>query len=90
MRRYLFNGDLSLLPQKEYDVVIIGSGIAGLYSALHIDPALKVALVTKVDLTAGSSYYAQGGIAAVISPTDNFESHVEDTLTAGAGLCAAR
>lgn len=87
MRRYLFNGDLSLLPQKDYDVVIIGSGIAGIYAALHIDPSLKVALVTKVDLTAGSSYYAQGGIAAVISPTDNFDSHIEDTLTAGAGLC---
>ncbi len=87
MRRYLFSGDIKKLPTKEYDVIIIGSGIAGLYSALHIDPALKVALVTKVDLTSGSSYYAQGGIAAVISPTDNFDSHVEDTLTAGAGLC---
>ncbi len=87
MRRYLYSGDFGKLPCKEYDVVIIGSGIAGLYSALHIDPSLKVALVTKVDLKGGNSYYAQGGIAAVISPTDNFDSHVEDTLTAGAGLC---
>lgn len=87
MRRYLYSGDIESLAKKDYDVVIIGSGIAGLYAALHIDPAMKVALVTKVDLTAGSSYYAQGGIAAVISPTDNFDSHIEDTLTAGAGLC---
>lgn len=87
MRRYLFSGDFGSLPEKDYDVVIIGSGIAGIYAALHIDPSLKVALVTKVDLTSGSSYYAQGGIAAVIAPTDNFDSHIEDTLTAGAGLC---
>lgn len=87
MRRYLYSGSFSALSFHNFDVVIIGSGIAGLYAALHIDPTLKVALVTKENLKKSNSYYAQGGIAAVLSPTDNFESHIEDTLTAGAGLC---
>ena len=84
MRRYLYSGSFSALSFHNFDVVIIGSGIAGLYAALHIDPTLKVALVTKENLKKSNSYYAQGGIAAVLSPTDNFESHIEDTLTAGA------
>lgn len=87
MRRYLYSGSFSALSSHNFDVVIIGSGIAGLYAALHIDPTLQVALVTKENLKRSNSYYAQGGIAAVLSPTDNFESHIEDTLTAGAGLC---
>ncbi len=87
MRRYLYSGSFSALPSHNYDVVIIGSGIAGLYAALHIDASLRVALVTKENLKKSNSYYAQGGIAAVLSPTDNFESHIEDTLIAGAGLC---
>ncbi len=87
MRRFLFSGSFSALPSQDFDVVIIGSGIAGLYASLHIDPALRVALVTKENLKRSNSYYAQGGIAAVLSPTDNFESHIEDTLSAGAGLC---
>ena len=87
MRRYLYDGKIENLDVQDFDVVIIGSGIAGLYAALHMDPEMRVALVTKVDLKTSNSYYAQGGIAAVISPTDNFDSHVEDTLKAGAGLC---
>ena len=87
MRRYLYSGAFDALPIQNFDVVIVGSGIAGLYGALHIDPALRVALVTKENLKRSNSYFAQGGIAAVLSPTDNFESHIEDTLTAGAGLC---
>ena len=87
MRRYLFSGDFSSLSSLDYDVVIIGSGIAGLYAALHFDPSMRVALVTKEDLKKSNSYYAQGGIAAVLSPGDNFESHIGDTLLAGAGLC---
>lgn len=75
------------LPVRDFDAVVVGSGIAGLYSALHLDEKLKVALVTKVDLKTSNSYYAQGGIASVISPTDTFEGHIEDTLVAGAGLC---
>ncbi len=87
MRRYLYDKKIGNLKTEHFDVVIIGSGIAGLYAALHMDADKKVALVTKVDLKTSNSYYAQGGIAAVISPTDNFDSHVEDTLKAGAGLC---
>ena len=87
MRRFLFSGSFSALPSQDFDVVIIGSGIAGLYASLHINPTLRVALVTKENLKRSNSYYAQGGIAAVLSPTDNFESHIEDTLSAGAGLC---
>ena len=87
MRRYLYCGSMKELEVKDYDVVIIGSGIAGLYAALHIDPSLKVALVTKIDLKTSNSYFAQGGIASVIAPNDTFEGHIEDTLVAGAGLC---
>ena len=87
MRRYLYDKSIGDLEVKDFDAVIIGSGIAGLYAALHMDESKKVAIVTKVDLKTSNSYYAQGGIAAVISPTDNFDSHVEDTLKAGAGLC---
>lgn len=75
------------LPIMDFDAVVVGSGIAGLYAALHLDENLKVALVTKVDLKTSNSYYAQGGIASVISPADTFEGHIEDTLVAGAGLC---
>jgi L-aspartate oxidase len=69
-----------------YDVVILGSGAAGLSAALALDPSLKVAVLAKGDLSAGSTAWAQGGIAAVLEPGDTFESHVEDTIVAGAGL----
>src|SRR5215831_363334 len=69
------------------DVLVIGSGIAGLTCALRCAPHLRVALVTKDRLPESSSRYAQGGIASVWSPEDSFESHVDDTLVAGAGLC---
>lgn len=87
MRRYLYSGSMKELNVLNYDVVIIGSGIAGLYCAINVDPSLKVALVTKADFTISNSYFAQGGIASVISPTDTFEGHIEDTLVAGAGMC---
>jgi L-aspartate oxidase len=67
------------------DVIIIGSGIAGLYTALHIDPKLSVLFVTKEKLT--SSWLAQGGIAAAVASDDAPQYHAEDTLAAGAGLC---
>src|SRR5262245_26214636 len=69
------------------EVLVIGSGIAGLTCALQCASAGRVALVTKDRLPESSSQYAQGGIASVWSPEDSFESHIEDTLTAGAGLC---
>ncbi len=71
----------------ETDVLIIGSGIAGLYAALNIDPEFEVYIVTKKNSAESNTNYAQGGIASVIDPTDSFQKHIEDTLIAGAGLC---
>ena len=88
MRRYLLNFDAEKLEQIKTDVLIVGSGIAGLYAALHISEKLSCMVITKTDkIEKSNSWLAQGGIAAVISPTDNIESHVADTLEAGAGLC---
>jgi len=70
-----------------YDVLVIGSGLAGLSAALRLAPTLKVALVTKHELLEGASAYAQGGIAAVLDSTDSVDNHIRDTHTAGAGLC---
>jgi L-aspartate oxidase len=70
-----------------FDVLIIGSGLAGLTAALNLSATHRVAVVTKRALSDGSSNWAQGGIAAVLARDDSFESHVEDTLVAGAGLC---
>jgi L-aspartate oxidase len=69
-----------------FDVVILGSGAAGLSAALALDPGLEVAVLAKGDISAGSTAWAQGGIAAVLEPGDTFDSHVEDTIAAGAGL----
>lgn len=71
-----------------YDVIIIGSGAAGLTLALHLDPSLRIAILSKGNLSAGSSSGAQGGVAAVLDPSgDSLEQHTRDTLVAGAGLC---
>ncbi len=70
------------------DVVVIGSGIAGLTAALHLREAgLHVTVVTKVNIDDGSTRWAQGGIAAVLDPLDTPAAHAEDTLVAGVGLC---
>lgn len=69
------------------DVLIIGSGAAGLTLALHLADHAKVLVLSKGPLTEGSTYYAQGGIAAVFDENDSIESHIQDTLIAGAGLC---
>jgi len=70
-----------------FDVVIIGSGAAGLSTALHLADLGSIAILSKSDLPESSTYYAQGGIAAVLDQTDSIDSHVQDTLVAGAGLC---
>ena len=72
---------------KQYDVLILGSGTAGQSLALRLADRLNVALVTKRELTDSASSWAQGGIAAVLDTTDSVEDHIQDTFTAGAGLC---
>ncbi len=71
---------------RTFDVVIIGSGAAGLTAALNLAEHFKVAVLAKGDIAAGSTAWAQGGIAAVLEPGDTYESHIEDTMVAGAGL----
>nr|MCU0941171.1 FAD-dependent oxidoreductase [Hydrogenophaga sp.] len=71
---------------QEFDVLVIGSGLAGLTTALHLAATHRVAVITKRALLDGSSNWAQGGIAAVLAEGDSYASHVEDTLVAGAGL----
>jgi L-aspartate oxidase len=71
----------------DFDVLIVGSGLAGLSAALHLAPTHRVAVLTKRALQDGASQWAQGGIAAVLGEGDSIESHVDDTLIAGAGLC---
>ena len=70
----------------DFDVLIVGSGLAGLSAALHLAPTHRVAVLTKRSMSDGSSGWAQGGIAAVMAEGDSFQSHVDDTLVAGAGL----
>ena len=69
------------------DVVVLGSGAAGLSAALAARPVREVVLITKDTLDAGSTNWAQGGLAAVLDPADSLENHVRDTVRAGAGLC---
>ena len=71
----------------DFDVLIVGSGLAGLSAAVHLAPTHRVAVLTKRAMSDGSSGWAQGGIAAVLADDDSFAAHIEDTLVAGAGLC---
>ncbi len=72
---------------RDVDVVVLGSGAAGLSAALAARPVRTALIVTKDTLDAGSTAWAQGGLAGVLDPTDSLENHVRDTLVAGAGLC---
>jgi len=72
-----------------HDVLIIGSGAAGLSLALRLRSDISVAVISKRELREGNTLYAQGGISAVLDAADSVESHVQDTLIAGAGLCDA-
>src|ERR1041384_8033795 len=74
-------------PSHSFKVIVLGSGVAGLMFALKVAPQGRVAIITKKNRAESNTNYAQGGIAAVTSKEDSFESHVRDTLEAGAGLC---
>ncbi|MBI5613180.1 MAG: L-aspartate oxidase [Gammaproteobacteria bacterium] len=74
-------------PDRHFDVLVIGSGAAGLSLALRLADRARVAVLAKAELSQGASLYAQGGVAAVLDAADSFEAHVRDTLEAGAGLC---
>jgi L-aspartate oxidase len=73
-----------------FDVMVVGAGAAGLYTALCLPPSLRVALITKHTLSLSASDWAQGGVAAVVDPEDSTALHIADTLRAGAGLCDDR
>ncbi|MBP1153501.1 MULTISPECIES: L-aspartate oxidase [unclassified Paenibacillus] len=87
--RYLVNFDLEKLPHVYTDVIVIGAGIAGLFTALKVSEKHKVIMATKKSLLDSNTRYAQGGIAAVISDEDSPAYHRQDTLIAGAGLCSS-
>ncbi|MES9848151.1 MAG: FAD-dependent oxidoreductase, partial [Candidatus Thiodiazotropha sp.] len=76
-----------MTTDNQYDVLIIGSGAAGLSLALHLDRHLKIAVISKRELKETNTYYAQGGISVVLDEEDSVASHVKDTLNAGVGLC---
>ena len=86
-RRYLTAFDPRDLPHHFTDVLVIGGGVAGLRTALGIPESLRVLVVTKDEVRESNSTYAQGGIAGVLDPEDDFENHIADTLAAGKGLC---
>ncbi|HAU13580.1 MAG TPA: L-aspartate oxidase [Gammaproteobacteria bacterium] len=75
------------MTRFKHDILIIGSGAAGLTAALHLAPFSKVGVLSKGPLTAANTYYAQGGVAAVLDEGDSVEAHINDTLIAGGGLC---
>ncbi|WP_405159345.1 L-aspartate oxidase [Paenibacillus sp. FSL H8-0283] len=85
--QYLVDFDLSALPMVETDVLVIGSGIAGLFTAIKASEQQRVLMITKKSLLESNTRYAQGGIAAVIAEDDSPAYHLQDTLVAGAGLC---
>jgi len=73
--------------QEQFDVLILGSGAAGLGLALQLDSSLRVCVISKNSLEESSTYYAQGGISAVLNQEDSAESHAQDTIQTGGGLC---
>ncbi len=76
-----------LQPREKVDFLVLGGGAAGLSFALHAADHGSVLVLTKRQRFEGSTHYAQGGVAAVLGPDDNFDLHIQDTLIAGAGLC---
>src|SRR5438874_3331879 len=90
-RRYLISFNAARLPQQFTDVLVIGGGVAGLRAAIAAaDAGAEVLLLTKDTIGESNTWYAQGGIAAVLQPLDSYESHIADTEKGGAGLCDDR
>lgn len=87
LRRYLVPFDPKRVPHLFADVLVLGAGIAGTRAALAIDPSLRTIVVTKDTITQSNSAWAQGGIAGVLDPLDDFAHHVSDTIAAGKGMC---
>ncbi|MEL7667871.1 MAG: L-aspartate oxidase [Actinomycetota bacterium] len=87
--RYLLPFDTDAMPVERTDVLVIGSGIAGLTAALHASSLGKVTLVTKSEVTDANTWYAQGGIAGAVGEADSVDLHLADTLVVGQGLCDA-
>lgn len=89
MKRYISDCNLHDVKRVDTDVVIVGCGAAGLYTALNLDSRLQCVVLNKAGAKHSNSMYAQGGIATVIQPNefDDTDQHFKDTITAGAGLC---
>lgn len=87
MRRYLYGGSLLDLPREDCDVLIVGAGLAGLYTALQLDPSLDIIILNKFGLDQSNSMYAQGGIAAAVAEDDSPDLHFADSMAAGSNLC---
>jgi L-aspartate oxidase len=87
MKRYLKSFDTESVKTVPYDVLIIGSGIAGVYTALEIPEEYSVGIITKEEVNISNSILAQGGIAVSLDKEDSPELHFKDTINAGAGLC---
>ncbi len=87
MPRYLINFSLKNLPVEHFPVVVVGSGVAGLSTALAAAQNYPVAILTKTTLSQTTTIFAQGGIASALGPGDSPELHKRDTMEAGKGLC---
>jgi L-aspartate oxidase len=85
--RYAFDGSAEIKTTIRFDVVIVGAGLAGLYTALGIDERFACCVLAKEEIDVSNSWLAQGGIAAAVSSDDDPSLHFDDTLIAGAGLC---